>query len=126
MKISLVKLPALYNTIFFLVSIVEIVLIAIFLGGSNNLSWATLVLIYSNIEAKVFWLGIIAIILHVISYLDAMNQPWVLTADLIGIAAHILLIFVPSFFYISLILIWLSIFLTLRKAYKHKHLQTRA
>lgn len=112
MKPSWVKLPALYDIIFFFAILIEAVIL--FIASLKDFSWGNYLFSFAYVELKIYWISIIGIILHSISYLKSSNNSKVTWGNLLGIMAHILFIFDPYYFFIELILIWISIRMLLK------------
>lgn len=119
MKISYRKLPFLFNLIFLVVTVLQSLIILVV-----NPHVTKFIPTYMDAMAKVWWLCIIAIILHIVAYLLSLDQNLILLAYLCAIVAYIILILVPNLLLVALFLLVVSLIISF-KVY-HFHYRTRA
>ncbi|MFD0896632.1 hypothetical protein [Loigolactobacillus binensis] len=118
MKISLLKLPGLYDTLFVLFLLLSFAVL-----GLGHLS--PLFHVNNYLTARTTLLGHLAIFtwiglgLHLISYLRAFRIPAMLLANIAGIGAFLIFWLLPSVVLVPLILLVCAILLT-QKTAKHK------
>lgn len=116
MKISLRKLPFLYDLIFLAVTLIQSIIILIVNPHLNNF-----MLIYSDSMAKVWWLSIIAIILHIISYLTSLDRNMALFANLVAMLAYIIFILLPGYLIWALVLLIIGLLISFKSYQFHIH-----
>ncbi|KRL61462.1 hypothetical protein [Latilactobacillus fuchuensis] len=104
MKISIRKLPFLYDLIFLAVTVIQSIIILVVNPHLTNF-----MTIYSDSMGKVWWLSLIAIVLHVVSYLTSLSRNTALFANLVAIIAYIIFILLPGYFIGALILLLIGL-----------------
>ncbi|KRM24014.1 hypothetical protein [Latilactobacillus graminis] len=107
MKISFRKLPFLFNLIFLIVTILQSLIILVV-----NPHVTKFIPTYMDAMAEVWWLCIVAILLHIIAYLISLDQNLILFAHLCAIVAYIILILVPNLLLVALTLLVISLALS--------------
>lgn len=110
MHLSIKKLPALFDLVFLLMTFLEIIALFFLCLTSQNLAFRDFFTIYGTIAGKVFWIFLIGILLHVISYIKALDNNWLLFANICGIFAYLIFWILPQYFPVAVLLQWLSIY----------------
>ncbi len=115
MKISIKKVPALYDLLygaFALVMLVAAIMATLPNGfsltgvGSTLMQWAN----------HLWWLTLPGIVLHLLSYFASQNQRLLLIGNLIGLCAFIAFILIPNYSVFAVIGLAVAMFLILSGA----------
>lgn len=120
MRLSIRKLPALFDIIFLLVTILEAIVLFFTCLTSSTLRLADFLGVYSDISAKIFWIFAAGILLHIISYIKSLDNNWLLFANICGIFAYLIYWILPFYFPAALILQWVAIYNLLNHARTQK------
>ncbi|MCD2257366.1 hypothetical protein ACNAN0_06430 [Agrilactobacillus fermenti] len=118
MRLSIRKLPALFDLIFLLVTILEILTLFLMCLFSSRYTVHDIFKVYGNISAKVFWIYSIGILLHIISYIKSLESNWILFANLIGIFSFLIYWILPNYFLVALVFQWISVYTLMTRSQK--------
>ncbi|MEN2327819.1 hypothetical protein ABC639_00010 [Lacticaseibacillus paracasei] len=125
MKISIKKVPALYDLLygaFALVMLVAAIMATLPNGfsltgvGSTLMQWAN----------HLWWLTLPGIVLHLLSYFASQNQRLLLIGNLIGLCAFIAFILIPNYSVFAVIGLAVAIFLILSGAKRSRRVHNNS
>ncbi|GAF41398.1 hypothetical protein FC83_GL002275 [Agrilactobacillus composti DSM 18527 = JCM 14202] len=109
MHLSIRKFPALFDILFLIITLFEILAIIVMCLTSQMLDISDFFIIYSNIADKIFWIFILGIGLHIFSYLKSLDNNWLLFGNLFGIFGFLIFWILPQYFFVGVILHWVAI-----------------
>lgn len=110
MHLSIKKLPALFDIVFLFITFLEIIALFFVCITSQSLTLGDFTMVYGTIAGKIFWIFLIGIALHIVSYIKALDNNWLLFANICGIFAYLIYWILPSYFPVAVILQWLAIY----------------
>jgi len=114
MKVSIIKLPALYTLVFSGYRVLEL-LIASAVHIKSGFSFPAVGATLMQWESFLWWLAAIGLLLHVISYFRSLHSPasdmW---GNLIGACAFVADILIPNYAFWILIAHFISMLMLLR------------
>lgn len=109
MKISPYKFPFFFDFIFLVVTLFQSALILIL-----NPPFSNFLPIYMDAIGKVWWLALVAILLHVIAYLLSLEQNIALFTNLLAILGYLTLIIIPNYLLLAIIFLFAGLVLALK------------
>ncbi|WP_125712959.1 hypothetical protein [Agrilactobacillus yilanensis] len=110
MHLSIKKLPALFDLVFLFITFLEIIALFFLCVSSQDMTLQNFFTLYGTVAGKIFWIFLVGILLHIISYVKSLDNNWLLFANICGIFAYLTFWILPNYFPIAVILLWLSIY----------------